>query len=163
MNDVAPQPGKPSRRTVLVGAAWSVPVIAAAAAAPQVAASGDPKGSLRINTSSMWGGGGQSPQGNFTIISSSEIGGDTRQVTITPTAVLYRLVNGDWVEVGPLSITPASATVNVDGGSPRFNINESTIKLVSGATYRIAVTALGLITDNTTMTATKNFPDYTAW
>lgn len=42
MNDViAPQPGKPSRRTVLVGAAWSVPVIAAAAAAPQVAASGE--------------------------------------------------------------------------------------------------------------------------
>lgn len=41
MNDsVAPARGVPSRRTVLAGAAWSVPVIAVAAAAPQAAASG---------------------------------------------------------------------------------------------------------------------------
>lgn len=41
MNEsVAPVRGMPSRRTVLAGAAWSVPVIALAAAAPQAAASG---------------------------------------------------------------------------------------------------------------------------
>lgn len=48
---VAPARAKTSRRTLLAGAAWSVPVIAAAAAAPQVAASGEtiPKQELIVS------------------------------------------------------------------------------------------------------------------
>ena len=49
MNDsAAPARAKTSRRTLLAGAAWSVPVIAAAVAAPQVAASG---GDAHLNLS----------------------------------------------------------------------------------------------------------------
>lgn len=40
MNESTAQPGRPSRRVVARGAAWSVPVVAVGAAAPAMAASG---------------------------------------------------------------------------------------------------------------------------
>ena len=48
---------RPSRRAIVRGAAWSVPVIAVAAAAPAFATSGEGKASGLANTAVKWGSG----------------------------------------------------------------------------------------------------------
>ncbi|MDO9395008.1 MAG: hypothetical protein Q7T71_00535 [Herbiconiux sp.] len=44
----------PTRRTLLIGAAWSAPVIALAVAAPLAAASGEPADRIRVTVTSVW-------------------------------------------------------------------------------------------------------------
>ncbi|MCW5951394.1 MAG: hypothetical protein KIT69_03975 [Propionibacteriaceae bacterium] len=77
MNDpVAPARGKPSRRIVLVGAAWSVPVIVAATAAPQAAASDNDYEYVPASPG-LWTYNGPGLQANITLRGTGNLAQDT--------------------------------------------------------------------------------------
>lgn len=104
-------PGKVSRRTLAVGAAWSVPVIAAASAAPAMAASGP----IRINfTGVACKHPGEPKWYHFkvTITNSSAS-------SITVTFIKLNVNSVDGPQVLPTSVPvpgPGSVTTTVDGG-----------------------------------------------
>ncbi|PQZ87711.1 hypothetical protein CQ018_17320 [Arthrobacter sp. MYb227] len=90
-----------NRRTIVKGAAWSVPVIAAAIAAPMAAASGE-TGTLVVSTNNCSGLEiASNPE--FVITAS---GGDTATTTfnITSSKVVNLTLQNAWTGVGGISL-----------------------------------------------------------
>jgi len=92
-----------NRRTIVKGAAWSVPVIAAAIAAPFAAASGTPTGTLTVATMNCTGASISTNPG-FTL---TAVNGDTAATTfiITSTAVLSASLRNAWTTSLGLNVT----------------------------------------------------------
>lgn len=153
------------RRGVLKASAWTLPVVSVAIAAPAAAASiTTAPGSIYVQQISLWGGGGQSAQGNFVVQAVKGVDGDIRTVVLSPVATLYRLVNGTREVVGTLTLSPsASGPVRLDGGSQQFTFNDSSLPLVQGTTYVVSVVATGIVSDGALYTATLESSPYTAW
>ena len=95
-----------SRRTVALGAAWSVPVVMVAAAAPAAAASG--AGGRATGTGSMVKGTAQ----NYTLTLPFLLTGPAgSQVTVTITQVTTQTQSG----TVPFTVVPQTATLTVGG------------------------------------------------
>lgn len=135
MNDpVAPARGEPSRRTVLVGAAWSVPVIAAAAAAPQVAASDEDYEFAPANPG-LWTYNGPGLQANITLRGIGDLAQDI------PVSVTVILSLGD-----PGTTTSLTKTITVPKGNGQASPTTyfTFDNLASGTIYTGTVTIEGL-------------------
>lgn len=155
-----------SRRTVVGAAVWATPVVAVVAATPAHAV-GSPgsslgKGNIVIQPISFWGGGGQTPQGNFGVQASSSVDGDSRTVVLMATAMLQRLVDGSWQDVGSISLTPSSYSGNLDGGHQQFSFAGGPA-LIKGATYRVVVNASGTQSDGVVLVANRVSVSYEPW
>ncbi len=154
-----------SRRAVVGAAVWATPVVAVVTATPahaEVSPTSDPALSIKaIATSTLWGGGGQSVQGIFTVTLGSTKPGDKRMAVITATARLYRLVDGDWVLVGDAPLTPSSFSVGFNGGSGSFQFANSAPTLVTGDTYKVTVNVVATeVGGPTVLTKPQDFANY---
>jgi hypothetical protein len=97
-----------TRRTVALGAAWSVPVIMVAAAAPAAAASVHPAGAVSTGVSSMVKGSGQ----NYTLTMAFALTGKTGdKATITITSVTTSTQSGTVT----FSTVPQTKTLTIGG------------------------------------------------
>jgi hypothetical protein len=95
-----------SRRTVALGAAWSVPVVMVAAAAPAAAASG--AGGRATGTGSMVKGTAQNYTLTLPFLLTGPVGS---QVTVTITQVTTQTQSG----TVPFTVVPQTATLTVGG------------------------------------------------
>ncbi|UJP11414.1 hypothetical protein L2X99_07865 [Microbacterium sp. KUDC0406] len=103
----------PSRRTVLAGAAWSVPVVAVAIATPARAASGDDLGRLVLETAT--GGSWVNPEYYG---ASIQLRNDDTHATSTPVAdITSGTVTVTFARVDVGDVQPA-VIANAGGSSP---------------------------------------------
>ncbi|AIY03631.1 hypothetical protein ART_4032 [Arthrobacter sp. PAMC 25486] len=155
-----------NRRAVVKGAAWSVPVIAAAIAAPAASASDAPTGSLIVSTGNCNG---------VEIASNPEFvltatGGDTAATsfTITSSKVVNAGLQNAWTAVGGITIDVLSGSTwtftvpaMIDGQSVTLKSNAQLLSLLgsytgtvvaggSSKTMSLVLGLLGLVTICTT-------------
>ncbi|MDR6866332.1 sugar lactone lactonase YvrE [Microbacterium resistens] len=143
--------GRVARRTVLQGAAWSIPVIAAAVALPGASASGDLKVVIGIP-----GSGGCSPAGTvLTDALSVDVTDATGPVSGATVTVTFTSADGGKVEYGgqtyPGSAVPVVVTTDANGHAALSNLT-----LVTPTT----ITAQATVTTPDGRTAVSNIETY---
>jgi len=163
-----------SRRTVVKGAAWSVPVIAAAVAAPMAVASGD--GNTVTNSDANYYWASQSTwssldpaQGNLEVRYSTRIAfkqepwtsgppaGGVLQVTVvfSQEVTLKAPIGQNWVQSSPAGLGPARTFVfqlspSGFGGDISINLNGTTPGAIT------ASSTMSLINGGTTTWASES-------
>lgn len=132
-----------NRRAIVKGAAWSVPVIAAAIAAPAASASGE-TGTLVVTTANCSGVTILSPSPEFIITAT---GGDAAETTFTITSskVVNAGLRDAWTGTGGISVVVLggntwSFTVPalIDGQSVTLESNAQLLALLANYTGTVA-------------------------
>ena len=165
-----------SRRTVVKGAAWSVPVIAAAVAAPMAAASGDGNTVTNSDANYYWASESQSTwssldpaQGNLEVRYSTRIAfkqepwtsgppaGGVLQVTVvfSQDVTLKAPIGQNWLQSSPAGLGPARTFVfqlspSGFGGDISINLNGTTPGAIT------ASSTMSLINGGTTTWASES-------
>lgn len=143
-----------SRRAVVGAAVWATPVVAVVTATPAHATGSLPKGSIEIQTISVWGNAGERVKGTFGVQANKGVAGDKRTVVLRPEATLQmQSSDGGWEDVGTIPLTPSSHSGNLDGGHQQFSFEPNAPTITAGHKYRVVVIAFGTQSDGEVLTA----------